>query len=277
MVFIYATDLHGNEKKYNDILSYALENEIKLIHLGADILPKGKDILSIQKFFVKGFLRDFYKRAQDRNIRLLTLFGNDDIITRKKYFKKYGSLLDENPVEIEGMIFKAYPYVCDYPFPLKTICKLDYIGWERPECSWATDVTENGFKDIENIDTYLASKTTIQDDLKNEKVLSNNVIMTMHMPPSNLDLDVCGTYFAPINEFIKLKFVGSKSIYNWIEQEKPLLTLHGHIHESYNITGVWKRKIGETLVVQPGQMSKTRFVVFKVKPGKVVSSKLVEV
>jgi len=32
----------------------------------------------------------------------------------------------------------------------------------------------------------------------------------------------------------------------FIEKKKPLLTLHGHIHESARITGHWKENIGNT-------------------------------
>ncbi len=39
----------------------------------------------------------------------------------------------------------------------------------------------------------------------------------------------------------------------WIETYQPLLTLHGHIHESPLITGVDTVMIGRTTVHQPGQ------------------------
>jgi Icc-related predicted phosphoesterase len=41
--------------------------------------------------------------------------------------------------------------------------------------------------------------------------------------------------------------VGSIAMRKIIEQKQPLLTLHGHVHESARITGSWKDKIGKTL------------------------------
>ena len=41
--------------------------------------------------------------------------------------------------------------------------------------------------------------------------------------------------------------MGSIAIKNFIEEKQPLLTLHGHIHESARITGNWKDKIGKTI------------------------------
>lgn len=42
--------------------------------------------------------------------------------------------------------------------------------------------------------------------------------------------------------------VGSIAIRRFIEARQPLLTLHGHIHESSRITGSWKDSLGKTLM-----------------------------
>ncbi|MDD5650471.1 MAG: hypothetical protein PHF86_08665 [Candidatus Nanoarchaeia archaeon] len=278
MLFLYATDLHGDQEKYKKILSYALDHQIKIIHLGADILP------DVQTTFVKKFLREFYQKAKDNEIKILASFGNDDLVSMKKEFRRYGSLLDEEPVEIEGFLFKAYPYVCDYPFPLKSICKLDYRGWMRPFCLDGVNYTENGMRvEILDIDKYLAKKSTIQEDLAKEIVLHKNFIFSCHMPPRNLELDVCGRRIH--TGYDRLERVGSVSIYNWIKEQQPLLSLHGHIHENYAITKQWKVILGKTLVVQPGQPfltiydkeAKTRFVKFELENEHVVDATLIEI
>ncbi len=38
----------------------------------------------------------------------------------------------------------------------------------------------------------------------------------------------------------------------WIENRQPLLTLHGHIHESPDLSGRWAERIGSTICVNPG-------------------------
>lgn len=270
MQFIYTTDLHGDKNKYNKILSYALDNNITLVHLGADLLPKSPDILTAQKKFIKLFFRNFSLTAKEYGITLLSCFGNDDIYTRKKYYKKYASLLDEAPYVLNDFIFKAYPYVCDYPFGLKTACKLDFRGWSRPFCSNPVDVTEKGIEHIQDLDQWFSNRSTIEEDLKDISA-TPNLIMLCHMPPKGLGLDVC------YNE----KKVGSHSVFEWIKREQPFLTLHGHIHESYEVTGIWKQNVGKTLVVQPGQCgfstNKIRFVEFDLESNHVKSATLVEI
>jgi len=245
MKFLYATDLHGKEKHYENVFNFAIENEINLIHLGADILPKGNDIFNTQKKFIKGFLKNFYTTCKRNDIEILTSFGNDDLYVWKENFRKYGKLLDEMKYFNYGEYdFKSYPYVLDYPFGLKAACKLDYSGWKcnEPYIGTPCDFDKNGYYIINDVEKYFRERTTIEEDLDKINV-DNKTIMSIHQPPHGLELDVCSNG----------KRVGSKSIYKWIEKTQPLLVLCGHIHESYSITGVWKTNIGKTVIIQPGQ------------------------
>lgn len=244
MKFIYATDLHGNIESYQKIQNFALEHDIKLIHIGADILPKGSSILKIQKKFVDGYLKNFYKECQAENIDIIAFFGNDDIYTRKKYFKKYGQLLDEKPYNRDGYTFTAYGYVPDLPFGLKTACKIDHPGWELDyDPSNPIDIGSRGIITVKDKNEYLIKKGTIEEDLNNLKA-DSKTIAAIHCPPYGLNLDVC----------IDQRRVGSKAVYDWIKREQPLLVLCGHIHESFQMTGgVWEGTIKKSLVIQPGQ------------------------
>ncbi len=258
---IYATDLHGDPRKYRAVLEFALKHDIKLIHLGADILPKGTNLLKIQKRFVKNYLKDFHTECDSYGIKILSFFGNDDIYTRKKYFREYGELLDENPCTIEGYEFKAYPYVLDYPFGIKSACKLDYPGWKCPDLYLTNpcEFNEKGYYLIEDINDYFLQKGTVEDDLK-EIHADDKTIMAMHMPPQGLGMDVC----------YGNRRVGSKSVLDWIYREQPLLFLSGHIHESPEITGIWKTMVGDTVVIQPGQKTdKTTMVYIEIDGNKV--------
>jgi Icc-related predicted phosphoesterase len=41
--------------------------------------------------------------------------------------------------------------------------------------------------------------------------------------------------------------VGSIALRRLIEARQPLVTLHGHIHESARLTGAWRDRIGRTI------------------------------
>ena len=180
--FLYTTDLHGDLQKYETILQSAIENKINLVHLGADLLPKpnhGERLLDVQKDFVAGYLRGYYKRCTEAGINLLAFFGNDDLYIFKKSFKEYGDLLDEKPYTQDSHIFTAYGYVPDYPFALKTACKLDFRGWKlsEPYLGEPVDVNEeDGIYDIEDIDSYFSKKSTIEEDLESLKSGPDSIV-----------------------------------------------------------------------------------------------------
>jgi Icc-related predicted phosphoesterase len=246
MRFVFSSDLHGSVAKYETVLKYAIDHGIKILHIGADILPKGSCILEMQKDFVKKYLKDFYHRAKEKGIDILASFGNDDIHTRMPYFKKYATLLDEVPYEKERYTFKAYSFVPDYMFGLKGGVKNDYPGWTCPEryISPPVDFTDKGRVVIANVQDYFLKKGTIKEDLEKIQV-DNRTIMAIHCPPNGVGLDVCADGRA----------VGSKAVYDFILAKQPLTVLCGHIHESPDVTGIWKTNIGKTVVIQPGQKS----------------------
>lgn len=263
--FLYTTDLHGDIEKYNHVLSVAKEHNIKLIHLGADLLPKGSGILKIQKTFINHYLKSFYQECELNHIKVLAFFGNDDCYSRKKYFKKYANLLDEDKYEQNGYIFEAYGYVPDYPFGLKTACKLDSKNWKRPfQICRAVTVNDEGFVDIENVDEYFTQRSTIKEDLQQLHGGTNKII-AFHCPPANVDLDVCHDN----------RRVGSQAVCEWIEKNNVLLCLCGHIHESFQMTGKWKEQIGSTLVVQPGQLENEMSIVYiEIEDNKVKAQRI---
>lgn len=275
--FLYITDLHGSKSRYNAILKTAIEHKIKIIHLGADLLPKDFNLMESQRNFIKNFLRDFYKKASDLNITILASFGNDDLYPLKDEFKKYGNLLDENPITIDEYHFMAYSYVPNYPFRLKSACKNDFPGWTLSEKQHKDpfDYKDNKRYIIKNLNSYFENKETIEEDLNKIKI-TENTIASFHCPPYNLNLDVCGTFFPYQGGFwTKDKRVGSKAIYDWAEKEQPLLMLCGHIHESRLCTKIWKNKIRNTVVIQPGlEYSKAVIVKIQLNNSKVRSSLL---
>jgi Icc-related predicted phosphoesterase len=41
-------------------------------------------------------------------------------------------------------------------------------------------------------------------------------------------------------------YLGSIAVRRFIEVRQPLLTLHGHVHESARLSGSWRDRIGRT-------------------------------
>lgn len=70
-------------------------------------------------------------------------------------------------------------------------------------------------------------------------------VYVMHMPPAGLRLGQL--LYQDLD-------IGSVDIYEFLKAKQPLLSLHGHIHESPDTEkGSWMNQIGTTTCIQPGQ------------------------
>ena len=142
-------------------------------------------------------------------------------------------------------------WVVDYPFGLKDRCRMDHKDYQfQRQIGKAVLSTKSGWNEIKNWKRYAQMLPTLKDELENLIKPKNmeKAIYIIHMPPSEVGLDVC-------NNNIK---VGSDSIYDFIKKNQPLMTLHGHIHECPNVSQRWKCKIGSTFAIQPGQSSHSK-------------------
>ena len=73
--------------------------------------------------------------------------------------------------------------------------------------------------------------------------------MLFHSPPYQTLLDRAALDGKMIDHVPLDLHVGSIAIKRFIEERQPLITLHGHIHESSRLTGHWHEFIGSTLSV----------------------------
>jgi Icc-related predicted phosphoesterase len=84
---------------------------------------------------------------------------------------------------------------------------------------------------------------------------SEHAIFNLHVPPVDSTLDTCPMLdwnTDPPTQIVKagqavMHGAGSKAVRRAIETHQPLLSLHGHIHESGGVV-----KIGRTTAVNPG-------------------------
>lgn len=80
----------------------------------------------------------------------------------------------------------------------------------------------------------------------------HNAIFNIHVPPHNSKLDEAPELDEDLRPKMAgqaLKAVGSTALRSAIEKSRPLLGLHGHIHEGRGAT-----RIGKTLCINPGSM-----------------------
>jgi Icc-related predicted phosphoesterase len=98
------------------------------------------------------------------------------------------------------------------------------------------------------VSTHEARYSTIKEDLEilaGEGELDAAVIL-FHTPPHETTLDRAALDGRSVDHVPLALHVGSIAVRRFIELRQPLITLHGHIHESPRLTGSWKDRLGRT-------------------------------
>ena len=255
MKILYATDLHGDKAKYEKLLDIAVLNDIKIIINGGDILSKTRNRHLEQPLFIKEYLSAYLKKLKKYNIKYLVMLGNDDLSVVDKLFdevcNKYDNVYNMagSKVNIDGYDFIGMNYILDHPFGCKdrVVMEDNYVFQRQynPIALLSNDIDYDEITDwFEYAHTKLPKMKSILNKLPKSKD-KDKTIYIMHMPPSNLKLGQL--LYQDLD-------IGSNDIYNFIKDKQPLLTLHGHIHESPDtISGKWINYIGNTTCIQPGQ------------------------
>ncbi|OGS10919.1 MAG: hypothetical protein A2234_03520 [Elusimicrobia bacterium RIFOXYA2_FULL_58_8] len=250
---LFVTDLHGNIAKYWRVFEAAIKHGVAAVVNGGDMLTLDGDLHGSQRDFIEGFLAPYFAGYEKAGVYHIGFLGNDDLKihdgvfdeTCRKY--KYVVNLAQRRFELNDLEFIGMNWVADYPFRLKDRCRRDGPGYVFQEQFGAGLLsTPEGFRELDDWPAYAAKLPAIEDELAAlpRPAAAGRTIYVVHAPPCGLGLDVISSGGK----------VGSQAVSRFIGKMQPLLTLHGHIHESPAISGIWKAKIGETICVQPGQM-----------------------
>ncbi len=164
------------------------------------------------------------ERLRPRGIPLFAMLGNDDPV-------ELGAVLDAAPwaVHAEGRVVQ-----------LDDDHEMISWGWanitpfqshrEQPEAALGASIE--------------AMTTRLRDPAR--------AVFNLHVPPMNSGLDEAPVLDATLTvqqQLGQVRFgpVGSTAVREAIERVQPLLSLHGHIHESAAI-----KRIGRTIAINPG-------------------------
>lgn len=251
---LYVTDLHGWTDGYEQISAIAQEEEIATIVNGGDMLPHGRDLVVTQRRFIEEYLRPYFERLGAAGISYYGMLGNDDCravlpdwqdVVRTS-LRLYD--LTEGWLPLAGrLVICGCSYIPDPPFRLKDWSVLDTRDFHRPP-QHPDPVISRGdrLELVDDTEAFFQARPTLEDLLNaiaERMACWERAVLVCHAPPQGTGLG---------NISIDTD-VGSAAVRAWIKRYRPLLSLHGHIHESCQITGIDTVKIGRTTVHQPGQ------------------------
>ena len=260
MKIIYTTDLHGDIKKYEQLEKVAFDYEPDVVINGGDVLPHGN--WGDQVKFITNELDDHFDYFENLDIDYIIQMGNDDFNCLDNFFRNccwsHDNVYDiaQRCESIDNFDFIGMNNVLDYPFRLKDRCRLDNSDDNISPNQYGTALqsvrTEDNYVEIPNWEKCIHERLTLAEELAllPQPRPDSELIYIFHQPPAGVSLDVC----------YDGRCVGSQSVSEFLTNSNAQFTLHGHLHESYLKTGVWKAKIGNTIAVQPGQLENFTYV-----------------
>ena len=259
MKVLYTSDLHGEIHLYQELLSLTVSSSPEIMVIGGDLFPsfpptkRYEDMVPNQKIFIDQFLSPFFKRMLETTSvqQIFLMPGNWDLGYPYLFKEPTERIIDLNQRSYRlknGYELIGYPFVPPTPFRPKDYEKMDdrEAPWppqKNPSYILSSDQTDQ----LTPIDPYLylRGRGTIEEDLDRllKPLHPKRTVYIMHSPPFGTRLDLIQGG----------KSAGSRSIKTFLERNQPLLTLHGHIHESAELSGAYMDRIGKTLSINPGQ------------------------
>jgi Icc-related predicted phosphoesterase len=251
---LFASDLHGRLDRYEKLLAVTGEERPGAVFLGGDLLPLGAPSLpgGGDDFLLDGLgprLEGLRARLGPAYPRVFAVFGNDDPRSEEASLaelERRGLVEHAHGRRLRLGSHLVFGYACvpPTPFALK--------DWERYDVSRFVDPgsvsPEEGRRSIP-VPEGEARWATIAGDLEALVGVDDvsDAVFLFHAPPYRTALDRAAldgraTDHAPLDVH-----VGSIAIRRFIEARQPLVTLHGHVHESARLTGAWQERIGRTV------------------------------
>jgi Icc-related predicted phosphoesterase len=249
----FVSDLHGHLNRYQVLFSKILEEKPAAVFLGGDLLPSFGNMR--EGNFIQDYLSPEFMKLkislEDDYPRVFLILGNDD--SRRVEEDLISCMMKEGVWEYihnqsaqfgSHTIF-GYAYVPPTPFMNKDWERYDVSRYVDPGCV-PLDEGWHSVEQAENIIQYATIKQDLEDII-GENDLSNSIFL-FHTPPYQTKLDRAGLDGKMIDHVPVDLHVGSIAVKDMIMDHQPLLTLHGHVHESARITGSWKDQLGKTFI-----------------------------
>jgi Icc-related predicted phosphoesterase len=251
---LFVSDLHGRASRYEALLAAVAAERPAAVFLGGDLLPAGAlPFPGGERDFLLDWLGPRLEQLRGRlgpsYPRVLAIFGNDDPRAEEESLgalERRGLLVHAHGrrLDVAGVAVYGYACVPPTPFLLK--------DWERYDVSRFVDPggvsPEEGYRSVP-VPEGETKWGTIAGDL--EALCGGDDVsgaaFLFHAPPHRSALDRAALDGRSVDHAPLDVHVGSIAIRRFVEARQPLVTLHGHIHESARLTGAWQDRIGRTV------------------------------
>lgn len=250
---VYASDLHASIPHYEALFETALQVEADAVILGGDLLPddlSGAHLANTQISWVEQALAPVLVRYRGRGgHRVIAIGGNHDTVLGMEALARTAivEVIHGRAVELGHWNFVGCSHTPPTPFIVKDFERRDDPGSPpepQPRRAWVSG--PDGMVATEPED-HFQKLPTITEELNRLPFAEGRTAVVAHCPP----------WETPLDRMYGPRHIGSRAMRRFIEERQPLLTLHGHIHESPQLTGEYSATLGGTLMLNAGQAGRS--------------------
>jgi Icc-related predicted phosphoesterase len=250
----FASDLHGRTDRYHKLFAALRAGRPHAVFLGGDLLPHYARPDGPPDFIRDHLLPELDRLRTDLGRgypRFFVILGNDDPRANEPALLEGEAAGLVSYVHMKRERFRrwvVYGYAMTPPSPFRL------KDWERYDVARYVDPgsvsPEEGLRSVE-VDPGDVRYGTIAADLE---LLAGTddltgAVMLFHAPPYQTALDRAALDGRSVDHVPFDVHIGSIAVRRFIEERQPLLTLHGHAHESARIVGSWQERLGRTIAV----------------------------
>ncbi len=283
---LYASDFHGSEAFYRKFLSAAMQYQASVMIVGGDVtgkamipvvhqgggkylgylfgrkeepssregLDKFTQTISNVGFYPIVLEKDEADYLEQRKEKMSERFEHEMCVRIQQWLELYEDKLGKKGIEMYFMpgnddLYSIDAIIDQFPHVHNPDGKRFWIDEDHEIIGTAySNVTPwHCVRDVE--------EPVIEQRLNEMEALLENpysAVAALHVPPYDSSIDVCPQLDKDLKIMtsggqVLMKPVGSTAVRKWIERAQPLLTLHGHIHESPGHV-----RIGKTLAINAG-------------------------
>jgi Icc-related predicted phosphoesterase len=254
MLVCFTSDLHGQQSHYERLGDLLTAERPAVLILGGDLFADGSETSPVTDQLAELHERFLPRVRQWRstlpNLSIACLPGNHDWATTAAALAGVADqeglvvLPHATPVTLADVHVVGFPFTPWTPHYAKDFERRDLAADDPPEEGGLVSISpDQPPKSVSA--TYHFSRLPALDELFEQvPSIPDPWILVAHAPPFDTQLDQHPEVAYPI---------GSRAVRAFIEQRQPLIALHGHVHDSYEETGQYIDRLGQTLCVNPGQ------------------------
>lgn len=249
---VYASDLHASTAHYETLFETALQVEADAVVLGGDLLPddlSGTNLAKTQIGWVEQSLAPILVRYRVRGgQRVLAIGGNHDTVLGMEAMARTAivEVIHGRAVELGRWTFVGCAHTPPTPFIVKDFERRDDPGGpEEPQPSRCWVSGPEGMVSTAPAD-HFRKLPSITEELHRLPFVEGRTAVVAHCPP----------FETPLDKMYGPRHIGSRAMRRFIDERRPQMTLHGHIHESPQLTGEYSAQLGGTLSLNAGQATR---------------------